>query len=127
MSGDGIRWAGGSSRPRRTASERLRLRRPCSAGGALALDEEAVVLGVVDRCFVFVARERFDCFERVPEGERDELGQLAGVAAQHPGTAVSGRGRVAGDTGVLDVGGVGIGVGVADGASPDPGDHRCLL
>src|SRR3954451_19284106 len=85
------------------------------------LDEVAVVLGVVDGGLVVVAREGLHGVQRVPEGERDELGEVADVAAEHPGAAVARRLRVAGQAGRLDVVPVLVAVPAADGASPDAG------
>src|SRR3954447_7306767 len=57
-----------------------------------ALDQGAGVLRVEDRSLVVLAGERLDGVQRVPQREGHELGQLADVAAQHPGAEVAGRG-----------------------------------
>ena len=95
--------------------------------GQVALDEEAVVLGIEDRGLDVVAREAADRVQRVPEREGDELGPVAVFAAQHPRAAVA-RGRgVGGQAGLADVGDVGVGVLAANGAPPDASDHRRSL
>src|SRR5215208_1734327 len=69
----------------------------------VALHEVAVVLRVVDRGLVVVARERLDGVERLPEREGDELGALSDVAPEQPRAAVAGRLLVALETGLADV------------------------
>src|SRR3954452_18790694 len=92
-------------------------------GLQVALDEVAVVLRVEDRRLVVLAGERLDGVERVPEREHHELGQLAAVAAQHPGPAVA-RGRgVARHPGLDQVGLVRVAVLAPDGTLPRACDH----
>src|ERR671924_204130 len=67
----------------------------------VALNQEAIVLGVVDRGLVVVTRERLYRVQRLPQREREELGPLAHVAAEHPCSAVARRLGVAGDPRVL--------------------------
>ena len=55
-----------------------------------ALDEEAIVLGVVDRARRVVAGERAHGIHVVPERERHDLGQSAELPAENPRTAVAG-------------------------------------
>src|SRR5690349_17502688 len=93
----------------------------------VAFDQVAVVLGIEDRGLVVLAGERLDGVQRVPQREGHELGQLADVAAQHPGAAVSGRGDVGGDPGLVDVGGIGVTVFALDGAPPGSCDHAASV
>ena len=78
----------------------LVLRRvPCAAvdrggnlvvgGTPVALDQEALVLGVQDGLLVVLAGERLERLDRVPQRDHDELGAIAGLPAKHPGAAVS--------------------------------------
>src|SRR5829696_2046653 len=89
----------------------------------LAVDEIALVLGVENRGFDLLAGEGADRIERVPQRQGDELGGAPVVVAQEPGAAVPGRSTVVGKAGLPDVAGVLIGIGGADGAAPDSGDH----
>src|SRR4051812_11772707 len=79
-------------------------------GDQLTADEEAVVLGVEDSGLVVLAREGLDGVERFPEREHHELLAFGDCAPEHPDALVAGDLRVAGDAGVLHVGGVGVAV-----------------
>jgi hypothetical protein len=61
----------------------------------VALDQEAVVLGVEDRSLVVIAGELSDRVERIPEREHEELALVVDVAGKHPHAAIAGRLRVA--------------------------------
>ena len=124
-----------SSRRRTSTSSttsRSRLRRGLRVhlevdGPQVALQQEAVVLGVEDGGLVVLAREGLDRLDRVPEREHHELRALALVAPQHPGAAVARRRHIAGDPGLLHVVRVGVGVRAGHCAAPHACDHVVLL
>jgi hypothetical protein len=92
-------------------------------GREVALDEEAIVLGIEDCGLVLLAGERLHGVERVPEREHHELGPVVDGAAEHPDTPVSERLRVARDPRLAHELRVGVAVSPSNRSSPDPGDH----
>ena len=71
-----------------------------------AADEVALVLRVQDRGLDVVAVEGGDRVDGVPQRQGDELGPVALVTPEHPGTAVAGGPRVLGEAGLADAIGV---------------------
>src|SRR5207302_7010461 len=106
------------SPPARRSVEELVVR-----DGELALDEEALVLRVEDGDLDVLAGEALDGLQRLPEGERHELGALAFVVAQDPGAPVTGCRAIFGDSRSLEILDVGVGVLAARPAAPGAGDH----
>src|SRR5258708_7981147 len=93
--------------------------------GEVPVREERLVARVEHRQFRVRPRERRDAVHVVPAGEHGEVGAaVAAGASQHQQRAVAGDVRVAGHGHLAHVLRVGVGVLVAGGAGPDPGDHE---
>src|SRR5262245_31213695 len=89
-----------------------------------ALEEKAIVLGVVDGPRGIVPRERTDGVHALPQRERDDLGRVTSRPVQDPGPSVAGGRPVVLDSGpanVLDIFGSVLG---SHETAPDPGDHE---
>src|SRR5690242_13508806 len=95
--------------------------------GVVALDEEPIVSGVVDRLLDVVAGETADAVETLPPRDREDLGQSVGeLAGQRPRVAIPRNRPVLLDSGALHVFHVLVAVGCADHAPPHPYDTLLL-
>src|SRR5829696_1753526 len=87
-------------------------------------DQVALILRIEHGGLDVIARESADGVLRLPQRQRDELGPLALVAAEHPRAAVARGLAVLREAGVADVLGVLLGILATHDASPGSRDHR---